>query len=321
MKVNHKIIAAIAIMGTLLIGSRTVSKIQTVHAEYTPDEQHLTGVEANNLDSKKVKVATKADYQKLLAWSKQPGAHYLDEPVAIYLFPENNDSMTKAEIYYYSDDDDSGKFLKNERNDEYDTKNYLVFEPHRIIGTMNIDGQGYFIEHTLKTDVQSLISNEYFNFPYAGYKLRKHKKVLIYTKNGKQTKKHLARRKSGYVASKDPILMNGKKFQRLYYYTIYGTTSYLHVVYIKNCDLKKLIPGKASLDWGGTWNKVKGKNLYTKHKREAKFIKHHDDHWHDFADSDYIDPEKEDKLFIEGINADYRREDFDWSKYYDDDDE
>ena len=101
MEIRYKNIIKTALVAVLVIGG--LYSTQKVSAEWTPDEQHLTGVEAHNLNNKKLKNATKADYEKLQKMAKQPGTHYLNKPLAVYLFPLNNDSKGNPEIYNFQD--------------------------------------------------------------------------------------------------------------------------------------------------------------------------------------------------------------------------
>lgn len=309
MNTRYKSVLKTVLASAIIIGG--LYSTQKVNAEWTPDEQHLTGLEANNIDCKKMKVATESDYEKLQQMAAEPGAHYLNEAVIAYTFPENNDSLKDPEIYKYSPDD-TGKFTKGEKDDWYNLDDYLTNDVHRIIGTINIDGQGYFIEHSLHTIDQTLIASKYFNLPYAGYKLKKHAKFIFYDKNGKRVKRLFSRGNSAnlmlgnYVVSKDPLVINGQKFRRLYAYSVYGTTEFLNVLYVKNIDFKKKFkPGAASLGDAGQWVKAKGKKSYTHYKPTEKYYK---DEANNVGDTVY--PDNEDQELVASINAQYLNQDY-----------
>lgn len=318
MKIRNKNIIKTALVAVLVIGG--LYSTQKVSAEWTPNEQLLNGVEAHNLNNKKLKNATKADYENLQELSKQSGAHYLDKPVAVYLFPQNNDSKGTPEIYDYQDDG-KGQYVKGDKDDDYTNFDIRTLKPHRIIGTINIDGQGYIIEHKLDFVGQYLISTDYINLPYAGCKIKKHQKVNFYDKNGKRIKKKKNPKSSfyevgnNYVVSKDPVLINGEKYRRIYGISMYGTDSYFHVFFVKNSDFKKFKPAKGNLGFAGTWKKSKKEKNYSNFKPDSKYVDR--DCWPEFAKKDYYDPNKEDKEFIAGVNADYMGEDFDWDRVED----
>lgn len=315
MKNKHKNTIKVIIVVALLV--KGLFSIQNVKAEWTPDEQHLTGVEAHNLNNKKLKNATKADYEKLQKMAKQPGTHYLKKPLAVYLFPLNNDSKGNPEIYNFQDNG-NGQYVKGERDSEITNISLLIESPNRIIGTANINGQGYLIEHELNYFKQYLISTEYIKLPYEGYTVKKHKKIIFYDKNGERSKekKKLIKNRNvdsnNFVATKDSQLINGKKYRRIYAMSYYGTGVYLHVYFIKNSDFKKLKPAKVSLEWNGKWTKSKNKKSFTNYKPMGKYVD--TSHWTEYEKDDDIDPKKYDKGLIDGINADYLGKDFDWTK-------
>lgn len=304
MRRNIQYFAKLFTLSLLVATGLCVTNSQNVFAEYTKDEQHLTGVEANNLKGNREKYATMNDYKEMVTLAKKTGFHYLDKPIRMYAWYKD---INKDGIYYFSDNG-TGKYVKGNLV-ETPTKNKqmtpISVDEWRIIGACNIDGKGYLISHDLDDTDQYLIRADNFILPKRGYEVRKHHKIpSFYTKTGKKIKKPTVKmcgiHYEDFLVSKEIIKIKGQKYRRAYGSFIYGTSGYENIFYLKEKDIKKLKPATYLSADAGVWIKAKGYKNYDFYKPSKKYYKYTENDGYYGQITDKTDPKK-----IKYINNQY----------------
>lgn len=275
-----KIITKLALCGALLGSAGGIAALTT---------PNVVRADASDV----LPTATTKDYNKLLALSKKPGAHYTKRKWYINWMPGNNvanvHNFKTGKLYDMNYGEGPGRMWQS------------------AIGAGTIHGQEYIIEYSGKGSLKCLIPAEYYHVPY-GFKFKKgHKPVKGYygslagASNGyyeyadeygrtfTQENTVYSDRKDGYRYIKQSydgqnqgknkgffigltaIPMNdGHSYYPLYSYA--PDDSPLEVLYIRTEDIDQFKPAKVTYKYCGTLNKTKGTNYYHSFKPYKKKV-------------------------------------------------